>query len=220
MSSRCAKVMACVLSVGLWPARAMAQSEHWTVDFGGGGAPTTGEISSRLTTGWNVAFDAGYEFDNGVGLIGEFAYGGLGVADQVLQNLQVPSGTAHMISLTAGPRWRVLSSTHVNFDVRGGVGWYRRTVEFTQPTVALIDVFDPWWGYLGPVAVPANQVLGSVTRNAWGANIGGGVGFPLGDSGTELFVDIRYHYAHTRPTTTSFVPISFGFRWTGQRPRS
>jgi hypothetical protein len=101
--------------------------------------------------------------------------------------------------------------------VTGGAGWYRRTVEFTQPTVAVVDIVDPWWGYLGSTIVSANQVLGSVANNAWGLNGGGGVSVALGQSAAELFGEVRYHYAHTTPTTTEIVPIVFGVRFTGRR---
>ncbi|MGZ7031946.1 MAG: hypothetical protein ACXVIJ_08235 [Thermoanaerobaculia bacterium] len=39
----------------------------------------------------------------------------------------------------------------------------------------------------------------------------------LGESGAELFAEVRYHYAHTAPTTTSIVPITFGLRFAGHR---
>jgi hypothetical protein len=72
-------------------------------------------------------------------------------------------------------------------------------------------------GYLGSAIVPANQVLGSVSDNAWGVNGGGGVSVALGESGAELFAEVRYHYAHTAPTTTSIVPITFGLRFASHR---
>jgi hypothetical protein len=65
--------------------------------------------------------------------------------------------------------------------------------------------------------VPANQVLGSVSDNAWGANGGGGVSFGLGHSGAAFFAEARYHYAHMNPTRTSIVPITFGIRLTGNQ---
>jgi hypothetical protein len=195
--------------------RASADQKNWTVDIGTGTSPTTGKISSRLTTGWNVDFRAGYEFNSGLGLVGDLMYSGLGVSHQVLQTLQVPNGDAHMWSLTAGPIWRFPVADNVHAYLLGGVGWYRRTVEFTQPTVGAIDVFDPWWGYIGPVLVPTNQVLGSVTKDALGANAGGGVSFSLGQSGAAVFAEVRYHFANTRPTVTTIVPVSFGVRWIG-----
>ena len=46
----------------------------------------------------------------------------------------------------------------------GGVGYYRRTIQFTQPTVAPVDIFDPFFGFFFfPTLVPANLVLGNIT---------------------------------------------------------
>jgi hypothetical protein len=209
----------CVLSLGLLAVNASAQpqAQGWNVEVSSGVAPTTGDISSRLTTGFNVGVGAGYELNENVELEGNFNYNGLGVSNQALQALQVPDGTARLISLTVGPKIHFPIGGSVRGYVAGGAGWYRRTVEFLQPTVAFVDIIDPWWGYLGTAVVPANQVLGSVSDNAWGANIGGGVSVPLGSSGVDFFAEVRYHYAHTNPTATAVVPVSFGIRFNAGR---
>jgi hypothetical protein len=201
----------------LWSVSATAQTSNWNVEVASGVATTTGDIGDRLTTGWNVDFGAGYEINKTFELGGNFMVNGLGVSDRVLQTLEVPDGNASVMSLTVGPKIHFPISNSVRGYLVGGVGWYRRNVEFTQPTTAVIDIVDPWWGYLGSAVVPANQVLGSVTRNAWGVNGGGGVAAALGHSGAELFAEVRYHYAHMNPTITSIVPITFGVRFTGQR---
>jgi hypothetical protein len=59
--------------------------------------------------------------------------------------------------------------------VLAGGGYLRRTVEFTQPTLAQTIVFDPWWGYFGPGLVPVQQILGSFTSNSSVFDVGGGV---------------------------------------------
>jgi hypothetical protein len=199
------------------PQHARADQDGWSVDVGVGPTPTTGDISNRLTTGWNINARAGYQFNDAFGLYGAFAYNALGVTDRVLNALQVPDGNAHLLSLTAEPMWRFPIARHVEGYLVGGAGWYQRKVEFTQPTVTVIDVIDPWWGYLGPAIVPADQVLGSVTKDAFGANAGGGVAFKLGESGTAVFAEVRYHYANTKPTSTSVVPVTVGLRWSGSR---
>jgi opacity protein-like surface antigen len=207
--------IACVVSCCLWTTVASAQQQNWNFELAGGVTPTTGNVSSRLTTGWNVDLAGGYDFQNGLGLNVDFLYSGLGVANSVLNTLNVPSADAHMWAISVGPKWRFPILGNVNAYVVGGVGFYRRTVEFLQPTVGVIDVIDPWWGYIGPVAVPADQVLGSITRNAWGVNGGAGISIPLGHSGTEAFAEFRYHYADMKPTSTSVVPVSFGLRVSG-----
>ena len=189
----------------------------WNVEVAGGVAATTGAIRDRLTKGWNINLGAGYEINRTLELEGNFTFNDLGVSNQVLSSLQVPDGSARLMSLTAGPKVHFPIASNVNGYVMGGAGWYRRTVDFTQPTVGLIDIIDPWWGYLGSAIVPANQIIGSVSDNAWGVNGGGGVSVALGRSGAHVFAEVRYHYAHMNPTTTSIVPVTFGVRFGGQQ---
>jgi len=190
--------------------------QNWTFELGGGISPTVGDVSSRLNTGWNVDVRVGRELDSGFGVVGEFMFNGLAVSDQVLQTLQVPDGSARVWSLTAGPVWRFPIGNKAHGYLLGGIGWSRRTVEFTKPTVGVINVIDPWWGYIGPVLVPANQILGSVTDDAFGGNVGGGASFPLGSSGASAFAEVRYYHANTSPTSTTLVPVTFGVRFTSK----
>jgi opacity protein-like surface antigen len=230
MSDRWSRTtIAGVLSLSLCAAMASAQTRtqrqppaptdapHWNVEVATGAAPTAGAVRNRLTTGWDLNLGAGYEFSRMLELEGGFMYNGLGVSDSVLQQLQVPNGNARLWSLSIGPRVNFPIVSRLNGFVAGGIGYYRRTVEFTQPTVAVIDIIDPWWGYLGSEIVPANQVLGSVSDNAFGGNIGGGVAMPIGRSGTQVFAEVRYHRAATSPTSTAVVPVSFGVRFSGSR---
>lgn len=220
MSSRNARMMYVVTAtVGLvlGSASVSAAQSDWLFQLASGPAPTVGEINDRLTGGWNIDFGAGYTKTSRVKLLGEFIYTDLGVSDQVLRDLRVPDGDARMWSLTAGPMWHFPVASRINGHVLGGIGFYRRTVEFREPTIGIVNVFDPWWGHLGPVLVPANQILGSVSRNAFGFNLGGGLSVPIANSGTEVFADIRYHHAYTDPSSTSTFPVSFGLRWSGRR---
>jgi hypothetical protein len=198
-------------------ARVSADQNGWVFDIGAGTSPTVGNISNNLKTGWNIDVRGGREFDNGLGLLADVTYNELGISNDVLQALKVPNGNGRLWSVTAGPMWRFPIASRVRGYVMGGVGWYRRTVEFTQPTIGVVTVIDPWWGYIGPALVPANQILGSVTDDAFGGNAGGGLSVDLGDSGTAVFVEARYHIANTKPTSTAIVPVSFGLRWTGRR---
>ena len=144
----------------------------------------------------------------GIELLGEFNYHEFGVQDQVIQDLDVPDGNARVYSITGNLKFP-LTTGRVRPYVIGGGGWYRRTVEFTEPSTGLVTVFDPWWGWIGDVAVPTNRVLGSVSRDAAGVNAGGGVSFELGDR-TRIFAEVRWHRAFHNPTNTTLVPITIG----------
>ena len=69
-----------------------------------------------------------------------------------------------------------------------GQGAYYRTVDITQ-YVGTGVICDPFWYVCG--AYPVTAILGS--RGGWdpGFNIGGGVGFKIGDS-SEFYIETRY----------------------------
>jgi opacity protein-like surface antigen len=192
---------------------AQTESEHkWDAHAGAGVSPLVGDISDRLNTGWHFTVGGGYNLAESVGVTLEYMYNGFGVKKSVLNALNVPSGDAHMQSVTINPIWRFKTGGRLGAYVIVGGGYYRRTVEFTQPTLALVDVFDPWWGYVGPVIIPVNRVIGSATSNAGGANAGLGMTIGLG-GGVKFYSEIRYHYAATHRSRTQILPVTFGLRW-------
>jgi hypothetical protein len=203
------------MSVSLNAQSASDSPEHkWNFNVGGGVTPTVGDISSRLNTGGHFTVGGGYNFTRSLGVTLEYMYTGLGVDRSVLRSLDVPDGSAHIHSITLNPVWRFKTSGRFGGYAIVGGGYYRRTVEFTQPTTAIVTIFDPWWGYLGPAVVPANQVLGSVTSNAGGVNAGLGMTIDLGHSGAKFYSEVRYHYAAThRARNTQILPVTFGIRW-------
>jgi opacity protein-like surface antigen len=193
-----------------------AEPTGWTFEFTAGAGIPTGDLSSRLTTGWDVDVGAGYQFNSVLGLLGELGFGRLGIPSDLLQQLQAPDGRGKVWSLTLDPVIRFALTRRFDGYVTGGAGWYRRTVELTAPTTQVIDVVDPLYGDLGPVYIPTDQVLSSTTRTSFGGNVGGGLSLPLGDTGASAFIDVRYHRAPTISRTTSIVPVTFGIRWTGR----
>ena len=195
-------------------ARAQNSEEHkFNANVGVGVTPLVGDISTRLNTGWHITVGAGYNIAPSFGVDLEYMYTGLGVSQSALNALDVPNGNAHVNSLTIDPIWRFKRGERFGAYVIVGGGYYRRTVEFTAPTTAVVDVFDPWWGYIGPVIVPVNQILGSVTTNAGGVNGGLGTTIDLGHGGIKFYGEIRYHYAATHRSRTQMLPITFGVRW-------
>lgn len=187
---------------------------HFTWKFGLGVTPVVGGIRQKLSTGFDFNAGAGYNFTPHFGVLGEFFYSGLGVTTQALRELSEPAGQADVWAVTVDPIWRFTPRRKVSAYVTGGIGFYRRTVQFLQPTTTVVTIFDPWWGYLGPALVPSAIVLGSVSDNALGANAGIGLAFRIAHSrGAKLFAEVRYDYANTANTATTLLPITFGFRW-------
>jgi hypothetical protein len=203
------------LSLLLMPSSTRAQSPEgrWGVNAGVGVSPTVGEINGRLDTGWHIALGARYNLTSIFGLSLEYMYNGFGVNPSVLSALQVPDGHARMQSVTLNPILHLGSVGRFGAYAIGGGGFYRRTVEFTEPTTAIVTVFDPWWGYYGPAVVPTNRVLGSVSSNAPGVNAGLGFTIGLGHRGAQFYSEVRYHYAATKARNTQIIPVTFGVRW-------
>jgi hypothetical protein len=176
--------------------------------FGGGGSLTANRMSDYVGNGYHFTAGGGVRAWGAAEFLGEFTFHELGVRESVLQDLQVPGGNARVYSLTGNIKVP-LTKGRVRPYVIGGGGWYRRTIDFTEPSTGVVTVFDPWWGYFGDVLVPTNRILGSVSRDAGGINAGGGVSFTLSDR-TKLFAQIRWHRVFHNPTNTTLVPITVG----------
>lgn len=207
------KLFAIVLAL-LLSGISQAQDEHrFTLQAGAGLSPLTGDISSRLENGWHLTFGGGYKFTSYFSTTVDYMYNGYGVSRRVLREAEVAGGNAHMWSLTVSPTLYLLRHSRINPYIAGGVGYYRRTVEFTQPAAVPVTFFDPFFGFVFNTALPADQVIGDITRGGVGGSLGGGFEVRLGDSGVKAFSEARYHYAATGNIPTRMVPVTFGARW-------
>jgi opacity protein-like surface antigen len=172
---------------------AQSETHHFTANAGGGFTTSTGRLSNDLDYGGNLEVGAGFNFNQFLGVLGTFSFQGLGVTRSALNRLNEPDGNARVYTLTVDPKISFPLGSRVSLYVLGGGGWLRRTVQFTQPVLEPTLIIDPWWGYVGPGFIPANQVLGSVSQNAGVWDIGGGVNIPLPRSGWKLYVQARYY---------------------------
>ncbi len=192
---------------------AQQEERHFTFNAGAGFSPLVGQISDRLDNGWHVTVGGGYRFTRHFETNLQFTYNGFGVKPLVLQEAGVPSANSHLWSLTVNPKLRTHPVGRLDPYFTGAVGYYRRTIQFTQPTVAPIDIFDPFFGFFFfPTLVPANVVLGNVTRGGVGGNLGAGFDFPF-VSDTRVFTEAKYQYASTGSIPTRMIPLTLGVRW-------
>ena len=213
MSVSTALAVAQFAALLLFAGMASAQDHRWTGDVGGGYTPLVGAIGDRLDNGWHVTFGAGYNFTDKFSLGGRVLYNGFGVNQTVLTEADVPGGRAHLWAFTAEPRLKLApSDSRIVPYVVGGVGYYRRTLEFTQPTIAPVTIFDPFFGF-GTILVPADEVIGSIVRGGIGGNAGVGFEVRLGDSGAKIFTEARFHYTDTGGLPTRMIPWTVGVRF-------
>ena len=185
--------------------------ERGTFYIGGGPTFPQARLNEYLDKGFNISIGGGVKATRMVEFLGEFDFFGQGIESTVLRSLSVPQGSSRVYSVTGNVKLNLIPGP-VNLYVIGGGGWYRRTVEFTEPTTQVITVFDPFFGYFANALVPANQVLGSITRDAGGFNAGAGFSFPVGRS-AKIYAESRWHRAYHNPTNTTLVPVTVGLRF-------
>ena len=191
---------------------AIAQQSHFTGQIGGGFSEPVYDIGNRLNTGWNVTGGVGANFNPRFGLMLDVMFNDFDINRTTLNNLAVPNGTTRTWGFTLDPVVHLNPEGATDVYLTGGGGIYHRTVEFTQPAVATVGVFDPFFGVF-PVNVDTNQVIGSYSNVKGGLDAGAGVAFRLGSSHARLFAEAKFHYIYTRPTATTIVPVTFGIRW-------
>ena len=182
--------------------------------IGGGFTQPVVHTDSRTNTGFNITGGVGYKFVPHFDISAEFGYNRMDLSDNVLTLAGVPGGNAHIFSATLQPTVHLNPRGRFGAYATGGGGFYRRTIDFTAPTVDTVTLFDPFYGVFYPAAVPSTQILASFTQNKAGLNIGGGLEFRVkGDSNAKVFAEARYHCIYTTPVRTTILPVTFGFRW-------
>lgn len=193
----------------------MAQNTNrFTFNAGAGFTEPVRHSDGRLDLGFNAGAGAGFNFAPAFGIQADFNYSQLGLSSRALNAAGVPGGETRIYSVTLNPIVHLNPRGRFDTYLLGGGGYYRRTIELTQPTVAVVTAFDPFLGVFFPAAVPTNVVLGSFTQNKGGLNAGGGIAVRLrGDSNARFFAETRYHYLFTTPVRTTILPVTFGFRW-------
>lgn len=195
------------------PAVKAQDFHHLDLHIAGGFTSPTGGLGTHLDTGWNINGGVGFNFTRWLGIDANVLYTQFGINRATLNALQQPDGTSHTWAFTVDPVIRFPISSHFVPYVTGGGGYFRRTIEFTRPTTALVPFYDPWFGILGQVQIPANEVLGRFSKSSGGYDIGAGFQIPLGHYGAKFYTEARYYSVPTDPTETTFVPVSFGLRW-------
>jgi len=194
-------------------AAAQDEGHRWTANVGVGFTPLVGALDRRLDNGWNISFGAGYHFTSRFSMGVQAMYNGLSVNSSTLRQLAVPDGNARIWAITAEPRLTFARRYKFTPYVVGGVGYYRRVVEFTRPTFVPVIVFDPFFFTLNPALIRGNLVLGRFIRDGIGGNAGAGFQIPIGQSGFKLFVEARFHYAGDGTIPTRMVPFTVGLRY-------
>lgn len=186
----------------------------FTFSVGGGPTVPAENTGRNLNTGFNLTAGAGYHPHRTFGVMAEFGFNRMKLNDGALDRIGVPGGSGRIYSVTLNPMIHLMPEGRFDVYLIGGGGFYRRTIELTEPSSAIVTGFDPWYGVFFPIEVPATNVLASFSQNKGGINGGAGVAIRLGeDSRATIFAESRYHYIYTTPVRTRMLPVTFGFRW-------
>jgi opacity protein-like surface antigen len=187
------------------------EMHRFSFDVDGGFTQPVGNTGRHLNEGWNIGGGVGYNFNSYLGAMVQLDYNSFGINGTTLTNIGVPGGDVHIFSATLDPIVHLNPQGHLDVYLIGGGGLYHRTQEFTQPSVATVTGFDPFFGFF-QAAVPATSILASYSVNKPGANIGAGVALGTKWHG-KFFAEARYHHIFLGNGHTDYIPVSLGFRW-------
>jgi opacity protein-like surface antigen len=202
-------VSLCLLYVSL---SASAQT-RFTGQAGVGATPLVGQLSSDLSTGWHVSAGGGVKVGSQFATTLDYNYHDFGASHFAFDQFPIPDVKTHMWSLTVNPRFQIPTGSRISPYVVGGVGYYRRTVEVTTPSLLQGLPLAPILNVLLPF-VPSLS-LGSVNQSGIGGSLGGGfdIKFKNEDSSPRFFTEARYEYADIGSSPTRMVPVTAGIRW-------
>ena len=139
-------------SLAVGSLHAQSEVQRFTFDLGGGFTQPVGNTGRHLDEGWNVGGGVGYNFSQCVGAMVDLGYNSFGINSTTLDNLGFPGGGVHIFSATLDPIVHLTPRSHFDLYIIGGGGVYHRNQDFTQPGVATVTGFDPFFGFFPVVS--------------------------------------------------------------------
>jgi Outer membrane protein beta-barrel domain len=212
--------------LAITPVSGSAQDQRFHFNIGGGPTFVMGDLADRFETGWGPAVGFTFDANPKLGFQFEYAYRWFAIPDEAEVGLLDANHQMHQLTFNLVANLTPPDSA-IRAYIVAGPGSYYRKVEITRYAGTGV-ICDPYYYVCG--AYPIENVLGS--RGGWdfGFNVGGGIGFALGESG-EFYIESRYHYVWgpeivsstplpagvTPPnggkTNGQYLPLTFGFRF-------
>ena len=189
-------------------------------NIGGGLSVPLNPTARYAGVSGNGTSGVGVNFDKYNAVEGDFLWVGLPPNFAVARPNFRPDVSVNLFALTGQYRFHLdsINESPFGFYLLAGGGWYYRLTDisrrfFVPPQTPCQPVFN-WWG----LACDANGfVFGSGSRSAGSSagGVNGGVGFTIrfAHTGWKFFAESRYHYVWSTFVPTTFVPITFGFRY-------
>jgi len=224
--SRAVFIAASLLALSASAGSAQDRKIHFNI--GGGPTFNAGDLGEHFGMGWGPAIGITFESPSQrIGFQFEYAYRWFDIKDDAPffgATAFSANHTTHQLAFNLVGNLSPAGSA-VRPYIVAGPGMYYRSVEITE-YVGNGVICDPYWYVCG--TYPIEAVIGS--RGGWdfGFNLGGGVGFGIGDD-SEFFVEMRYHYVYGPEITSAdqlpepapesgsangtYYPLTFGFRF-------
>ncbi|MEO8658380.1 MAG: outer membrane beta-barrel protein [Bryobacteraceae bacterium] len=206
------KTAICILGVLGSIAVVAQETPRYAFNVGGGFTQPLGSTGSQLDKGWGLAAGAGVNFNQNIGLMADVGYNSFGVSSNTLNLLGFPGGNLKVFSATLNPVIHILPRGRVDLYLTGGGGYYRPTQEFTQPGVAGVVGYSPFFGFYRGL-VPTTEVLSSYTTNKPGVDAG--IGFSVGTKWRgKLYGEARVNRIFAGNNRyIDYIPVTFGYRF-------
>lgn len=190
---------------------AQEESSHLAFQLGTGFTQGLGRTGSNLDTGWNISGGIGYNFNSYIGALLDVNSNSLGINSTTLNNIGVPGGNVYVFTATLDPIVHLNPHGHLDCYITGGGGLFHQRQNFTQPAVATVYGFDPFFGFY-PAAVPVTQILSSYSVNKPGFDAGVGIAMGTKWHG-KFYAEARYERMFDGAYHTDLLPVTFGYRW-------
>ncbi len=194
-----------------------ASAQRYNFNLGSGPAFPLAKASDFAGTSYNFVAGAGPNLTSHVKMNAEFMFQGLPIHQSIVDQIGVSKVKGRLYSLTGNLIVGSSLGGSKSAYLIGGGGWYRRTVEAQQTVLQAGEVCEPIWIWWNVQCIngifPTDVTIGSSTSSAGGFNVGGGLGFRLGESNANFYAEVRYHRAFTRNLDTIVLPVTFGIRW-------
>jgi len=204
------------------PGDASAQRRfHFT--FGGGPTFIASDLGERFSTGLGPAVGVTFDITERVAFEFQYAFRRFHAENYVSGIFGTFTGYHDTNELSFNLMFNLTGpDAPVRVYAVGGPGAYYRRVTITEYTGTGV-ICDPYWYVCG--SYPITDIVGH--RDSWdfGVNVGGGVGFKLGED-AEFTVESRFHWvkgpdiqvgpnAPAQPGKADgyYIPLTFGFRF-------
>jgi len=229
MTRKIGAALAVLLILSLTPAWAGRPDKDWKNWFGHvgmGWSIPQGDASDILdddlyfnggATYWPTTFPVGIDLD--------LSYSNYDVSNKAInaindaleadgQERSVTGGDADIWSLTVNGIWSP-GKGRTGFHVTAGVGAYYTDWQLnTTGLVYYPPICDPywWWCYPGGVG-PGSIPIASDSNTDFGWNVGIGIDFEVGSTGSQVYVEGKYHSVDVGKGSLEYIPIVVGYRW-------